>query len=201
MVDMQSLIPNPLHPAVVHIPIAIAVLLPLFAVGALWYIRRGAPPRPAWGITVALAAMLVLSAWVSLQTGQQQEERVEEVVPEQSIGTHEEAAEAFLVVSAGVLMVALVGLARGRIGEGGRWVATAGTVAVLAAGWNVGHSGGMLVYRDGAASAYATGAVGGEAGSAGGTGEVERRSGSGKAERPKGGDDDDDRRKEGSDDR
>jgi len=163
---MQSLIPNPLHPAVVHLPIAFAVLLPLFAVGALWFIRRGSRPRAAWGVFVAMSAALVASAWVSLQTGEQQEERVEDVVAEASIHQHEEAADLFLAVSAGVLIVALGGLAGGRIGQAGRWLSTAGTVAVLASGWNVGHSGGMLVYRDGAASAYTqsvgTGAPGAE---------------------------------------
>lgn len=151
---MQSLIPNPLHPAVVHLPIAIAVILPLFAIGALWFIRRGAKRRAAWGIFVAMSAALVASAWVSLQTGEQQEERVEDVVPERSIHQHEEAADLFLAVSAGVFIVAIGGLVEGRIGQASRVLAAAGTVAVLAAGWNVGHSGGMLVYRDGAGSAY-----------------------------------------------
>ncbi len=153
---MQSLIPDPLHPAVVHLPVALAVLVPIFAIGALVFIRRGARPRTAWGVTVALLGALMVSAWVSLQTGEQQEERVEEVVSEQSIGTHEEAAEAFLVVTAIVLTVALTGLAPGRIGLAGRWAATIGTVAILGAGWRVGHTGGLLVYRDGAASAYAS---------------------------------------------
>ena len=151
---MQSLIPNPLHPAVVHLPIAFAVILPLFAIGALWFIRRGARPRAAWGVFVAMSAALVASAWVSLQTGEQQEERVEDVVSEQSIHQHEEAAEVFMAVSAGVLVLAIGGLAGGRLGQVSRWVTTAGTLAVLGAGWNVGHSGGMLVYRDGAGSAY-----------------------------------------------
>ena len=152
---MQSLIPNPLHPAVVHLPIAFAVILPIFAAGALWFIRRGSRPRAAWGVFVAMSAALVASAWVSLQTGEQQEERVEDVVSEQSIHQHEEAADLFLAVSAGVFVAALGGLAGGRIGQAGRWLAAAGTVAVLVSGWNVGHSGGMLVYRDGAANAYA----------------------------------------------
>ena len=151
---MQSLIPNPLHPAVVHLPIAFAVILPLFAIGALWFIRRGARQRAAWGIFVAMSAALVASAWVSLQTGEQQEERVEDVVSERSIHQHEEAADLFLAVSAGLLLVATGGLVGGRIGQASRLLATAGTVAVLGAGWNVGHSGGMLVYRDGAGSAY-----------------------------------------------
>ncbi len=151
---MQALIPNPLHPAVVHLPIALAVLLPLFALGALVLIRRGARPRNAWSVTVALTAALLVSGWVSLQTGEQQEERVEDIVAEQSIHGHEEAAETFLLVAAGVLVLGLAGLAPGRWGQAGRWATTIGTLAVFGAGWRVGHTGGMLVYRDGAASAY-----------------------------------------------
>lgn len=154
---MQSLIPTPLHPAVVHLPIALAVLLPAFVIGALWFIRRGARPRAAWGVTVALSAALLISSWVSLQTGEQQEERVEDVVAEASIHQHEEAAELFMLATGAVLLVAVGGLVGGRIGQTSRWLTLAGTAAVFAAGWNVGHSGGMLVYRDGAASAYANG--------------------------------------------
>lgn len=178
---MQSLIPDPLHPAVVHLPIALAVLVPLFAVGALLYIRRGARPRTAWGITVGVLAALLASGWVSLQTGEQQEERVEDVVAEGSIHSHEEAAEVFLMVTAAVLAVGLAGLAPGRFGQAGRWAATLGTFAILGAGWKVGHSGGMLVYRDGAASAY--------------TSPAGTRSVGGDVEQPRRGDDD--RRGEG----
>lgn len=182
----MSILPNPLHPAVVHLPVAIAVLVPIVAVTALVFIRRGARTRTAWGVTVALLAALLLSGWVSLKTGEQQEERVEEVVADRSIHTHEEAAELFLVTTAAVLALSLAGLAGGRVGQAGRWVATLGTIGILGAGWNVGHTGGMLVYRDGAASAYATG---GQVRSAGG--DVERPGRDGESERRR---DDDDRR-------
>lgn len=186
---MQSFLPNPLHPAVVHLPIAFAVLLPLFAVGALWFISRGSKPRAAWGVFVAMLAALVVSAWVSLQTGEQQEERVEDVVSEGTIHVHEEAAELFLTISTGVLVLALGGFVGGRVGRASRWVAAAGTAAVLGSGWNVGHSGGMLVYRDGAASAYAqsgAGSASGSGGERGGDGERRREN-----DRRRGGDPDD----------
>jgi hypothetical protein len=38
-------------------------------------------------------------------------------------------------------------------------VGTVGTLAVLGAGWNVGHSGGQLVYVHNAGAAYGSGAV------------------------------------------
>lgn len=154
---MQSFLPFPLHPAIVHFPIVLSVLLPFFAVGAMWAIRRGARPRMAWGVTTALFAALSLSSWVAVQTGEQQDERVEEVVAEAPLETHEEAAEAFLLFSLGMLGVAAVGLVPGKVGTGARLLGTLGSVALLGAGYRVGHSGGELVYQYGAASAYTTG--------------------------------------------
>jgi len=151
---MLNFLPSPLHPAVVHLPMALSVLLPLFALGALWSIRRGTAPRKAWGITTALFAALSLSAWASLETGEDQEERVEDVVAEAPIHSHEEAAEAFLFLSLGALGVAALGLSRGRIGSVARVAGAVGSVALLGAGLRVGHTGGELVYRYGAASAY-----------------------------------------------
>ncbi|NOT08556.1 MAG: hypothetical protein HOP28_10170 [Gemmatimonadales bacterium] len=155
----MSILPSPLHPLVVHMPIALTVLTPLFAIGALWAIRRGANYRRAWGMAVGSLALLVTSGWVALQTGEREEERVEQVVAETLIEGHEEAAETFLVASGVVLLVAAAGVVRGRTGAVARWVATIGTVALVAAGYKVGHSGGALVYGGGAGSAYATGAA------------------------------------------
>ncbi len=159
---LSSLIPSPLHPAVVHLPIALAVLLPVFAVGALWVIRRGARPLRAWGVATAMFAALSLSSWLAVETGEQAGEQVESVVADTPIETHEAAAEAFLTLSLIVLGVAAMGLRSGRVGGVARVLGTAGAVALLGAGWRVGHSGGALVYRYGAASAY-TDALGGPA--------------------------------------
>jgi uncharacterized membrane protein len=148
------MLPNPLHPAVVHFPVVLAVLLPVFALGALWAIRRGTTPRRAWAIPVALSLALALSAWVAVQTGEAQDERVERVVPEQPLETHEEAAEMFLTLSGILVLVAAAGLAPGIAGRSARILATAGAVALVAVAANVGHSGGQLVYRYGAAGAY-----------------------------------------------
>jgi hypothetical protein len=156
---LASLLPNPLHPAVVHLPIALTLLVPLFAIGALWAIRRGARPMRSWGIATALFAALTLSSWAAVETGEQTGETVENVIAEAPIETHEEAAERFLVLSLAVLGVALVGLRTGRLGEGARLLGTLGALVLVGAGWQVGHSGGALVYQHGAASAYANGAA------------------------------------------
>lgn len=155
------MLPQPLHPAVVHFPIVLAFLLPLAAVWALIAMRRGVPGRPAWTPVGLLAALLFLSAWVSVKTGQDQEDTAEEVVGERAIHGHEEAAERFLIVSGVIFGLATLGLARGRAGSAGRIAAAAGSVVALAMVVQTGHSGGQLVYRHGAAQAYVRAAAGG----------------------------------------
>jgi len=150
----QPVLPDPLHPAVVHFPIVLVVLLPLVVFAALWAIRRGARPARAWAIPVAFSALLLVSAWAALKTGEGQEERVEEVVPEEALHAHEESAERFLALSGVLLVVMGAGLIGGGVGQAARIVATAGAVGLVVAGVAVGHSGGELVYRHGAASAY-----------------------------------------------
>jgi len=150
------MIPNPLHPSLVHFPIVFAVLLPLVAIGALWMIRRGAAARRAWLLPVALAGALTLSAFLAVQTGKAQEERVEDVVGRQPLHSHEESAELFMVLSGVLVVVTAVGLAPGLAGRAARIVATLGAFALLGAGYNVGRSGGELVYQHGAASVYAS---------------------------------------------
>lgn len=146
---------NPLHPAVVHFPIVLAVLLPLVVTGALWARARGTAPRRLWIVAVLTAGALAMSAWVAIQTGKSQEDRVESVVPRDALHGHEEAAELLLALSGVVLLVAAAGLAGGVVGRAGRYVTLIGSLAVLAAGARAGHTGGQLVYAHGAAAAYA----------------------------------------------
>ena len=144
----------PLHPLVVHFPVVLAVLLPISVVVALLLIRKGATARRVWSVPVAIAAAVAVSAWVATQTGESQEDRVERVVSEGALHGHEEAAERFLVLSGVLVLVAAAGLARGTVGRAARLVTAAGTVGIVVAGAQVGHSRGLLVYRYGAASAY-----------------------------------------------
>ncbi len=149
------MLPNPLHPAVVHFPVVLAFLLPVFAVGAFWAIRRGARPRRAWSIPLGIAIALAASAWAAVETGEAQDERVERVVAEQPLSAHEEMAETFLAASAGLALVAVAGLIGGLAGRAARVTTAVGSIALVIGAARVGHSGGELVYRYGAASAYA----------------------------------------------
>ncbi len=152
----MSFLPTPLHPLIVHLPIAMTVLLPLFGLGALIAIRRGGRVLPVWGLATAMIALTIGSGLLAKETGEDEEDAVENVVPRESLHTHEEAADAFLLATGVVLVIAGVGFVRGGVGSTARAVAAAGTLAVVGFGYNVGHTGGQLVYRDGAASAYTT---------------------------------------------
>lgn len=153
------MLPNPLHPAIVHFPVVLAFLLPFFAFGAVWAIRRGARPRRAWSVPLAVAVALAVSAWAAVETGEAQDERVERVVAEQPLSAHEEMAETFLAASAGLVLIAAAGLIGGLPGRAARATAAVGSLSLVVGAALVGHSGGQLVYRYGAASAYATGQI------------------------------------------
>ncbi len=150
------MLPNPLHPAIVHFPIVLVVLLPFFAIGALWAIRRGVAPRKAWALALVVAGALTLSAFVALRTGDAQARRVGPVIGREVVEQHEEAAERFLVLSGVLLLIAGAGLAPGVVGRSARLVAAVGSLGLVVAGVQVGRSGGDLVYKHGAASVYAS---------------------------------------------
>ena len=153
------MLPEPLHPAVVHFPIVLAVLLPFFMIGALIAVRRGARPGRIWALPAGLALLLLISTFAAVKTGEAQEETVERVVSERVIHEHEEAAESFLIAVVILTLVGGAGLVRGRVGQVARGVGLAGSLAVLVMGARVGHSGGEMVFKHGAASAYVTGGV------------------------------------------
>jgi len=146
--------PDPLHPAVVHLPIALAILMPLLAVLAVACIWRGLLPVRTWAVLVLLQALLVGSGWLALETGEEQEERVERIVSEDAIHEHEETAERFVTLAGVGLVVIALGLLPGTTGALGRGAGLIATLIVLGASVGVGHSGGELVYKHGAAAAY-----------------------------------------------
>ena len=159
------MLPDPLHPAVVHLPMALAILIPGFAILGIGLIVKGYLTPRSWSLIVLLQALLVGFGWLALETGEEQAERVERVVAEQHIEAHEEAAERFLTLAGIGLLVNAAGLFPGRKGSLGRIAGAVASLVVLAAGVSTGHLGGELIYEHGAANAYI-----GDAGTAGSSG-------------------------------
>jgi uncharacterized membrane protein len=148
------MLPDPLHPAIVHLPIALAILVPLVALFALAAARLGFLPVRGWAFVVLIQLLLVGSAWMAIETGEDQEERVEKVVAERHIEDHAERAERLMWAAGVALVVIGAGLAPGRVGSVSRPLGLVLSLGVAALAADVGHSGGLLVYEHGAASAY-----------------------------------------------
>ena len=151
--------PTPLHPALVHLPLGLAFILPALALGFAWVAWKSPLKRRAWTLIVVLQAVLLGAGFVAMNTGEREGERIERAVPKAAIERHEELAEQFLwatgitlVVAAGALVFRRPGAVRTLTGA-----AVVGTLVVAAAALRVGHAGGQLVYVLNAASAYALG--------------------------------------------
>jgi uncharacterized membrane protein len=140
------------HPKTVHVPLGIAMVLPILALGVVVFARRFF--RSTWLVIVALQAILAGSAFLAMNTGEREEERVEEVVGEEPVSAHEEAAEAFAWGSLAVLFLSAAALVpKERASRALAIVATLGAFVVLGLGVRTGSRGGELVYRHGAAEA------------------------------------------------
>lgn len=147
----------PLHPALVHLPIGLAFVIPLLALALTVALWRGALPGRSWGLLVGLQALVLAGGIAARTTGEAEEEKVENVVAESRIEAHEEAANQFMIATVLVLLLSGAGLFVSE--ERKRYVGvavTVGSLAVAGLAVKVGHAGGELVYTYGAASAYTT---------------------------------------------
>jgi uncharacterized membrane protein len=146
--------PEPLHPAVVHFPIVLAFLSPIAAAALLWAIQSGRLSSRAWLHVVILQLAVLSSGWLAAEAGEEEEDRVERVIAEKFIEEHEEAAERFLALAGVTLALSVAGLLGTSFGAVARGLTVASALASVALVSAVGHSGGELVYRHGAAQAY-----------------------------------------------
>ena len=138
----------PLHPAIVHLPLGIAALVPLFAIGIGLAIWKAILPRKTWTIVVVLQALLFSTALVALRTGEGEEERVEHRISARAIKAHEELAEQFVWAAGLTLAVSAAGLVLPVATAPTAFIAATvlATVATAGMGFRVGHAGGELVY-------------------------------------------------------
>jgi hypothetical protein len=148
----------PLHAAIVHIPLGVAVVVPVVLAVLLVQLFRHKVTRRSFLLAALLQAVVVGGGLIALSTGKAEEERVEAVVSEAPLERHEDLATIFLGtagVTLGLLLAAA--LAPERWTQGIATAGTAASIAVLGLGIAVGHTGGELVYRHGAAAAYSGG--------------------------------------------
>ena len=155
------------HPAIVHVPLGLAVVMPLLAGALTWAVWRGRLPRSALAIVAALQLVIVVAGFVAVRLGHADARQARQVATAEAVEDHEEAAETFWWASVVVLVAAAAGLvvpARRAPALGA--LVTAGALAVAALGVSAGAKGGELVFRHGAGVLHAAGpgAAGGPAG-------------------------------------
>lgn len=146
----------PLHPLVVHLPLVLAVFMPLLGIIAWLALGRANPALPFLRLFVAGQLLLSAASFIALETGEEEEDAVERFVPHDALEEHEERAEGFLWGSHLVSVASLVALLirRPKMRRILAGVATLGTLVVLVLAIRTGHAGAELVYRHGAARAY-----------------------------------------------
>jgi len=147
---------TPLHPAIVHFPIALAFILPVLILVFSLMIKKNKMAPQAWFIIIGLQLLTTVTGYVSLESGEEAEDVVEKVLDKKLIHEHEERAEIFV----GSTVVALVlSTAAFFLRKEFQFILKL-VVFVLSLvssflAYRTGHAGGELVYRYGAASAYA----------------------------------------------
>ncbi len=147
---------TPLHPAIVHFPIALAFILPALILVFALMIKKNKMSPQAWFIIIGLQLVTTVTGYVSLESGEEAEDVVEKVLDKKLIHEHEERAEIFVgsTVIALVLSTAAFFL-RKEFQFILKLVVFGLSLVSSFLAYRTGHSGGELVYRYGAASAYA----------------------------------------------
>jgi uncharacterized membrane protein len=146
---------TPLHPSIVHLPLALTFIMPALVLIFALMIRKNKMAPHAWLIIIGLQLVTTVSGYVALETGEDEEHQVEKVVDKKIIHEHEERAEVFVgaTVIALVLSVATFFLLNNIQFYLHLTIAAISLVSCFLA-YRTGASGGELVYRHGAASAY-----------------------------------------------
>lgn len=145
----------PLHPALVHLPLGVAAIVPLVLAFLMVQLWRGKIDRKGFAFGVALQAFVAAGAGLALVTGQAEEDRALRVIPEAAIEHHETLAVVFLVGA--LVTLALVVATRLAPLRATRALAVGSMIfslAVVGVGVAVGHAGGQLVYKHNAPAAY-----------------------------------------------
>lgn len=146
---------GPLHPALVHFPIALAVLMPLIALFILIGIRKNLFNSRVWLIVIFVQSLFAISTIVAVRTGGNEEETVEKIVAEKYIEAHEELAEKVPWAAGVILLFTILGcLKSDKFSTSFQIFSIISMFALGGLVLKVGHSGGELVYKHNAASAY-----------------------------------------------
>ena len=147
----------PMHPKLVHIPMALCVLMPMIAILIFVGIRRDWFTPKAWLIAAFLQTATLVGGLAALKSGEDDGEKVEGYASEEALEEHEHRAYWFLYVAGANTLLCGVTffLQRDRVRQQLLAVFTiVGLAAGGYAGYRVGDAGGRLVYVANASDAH-----------------------------------------------
>lgn len=145
----------PLHPSIVHIPIVLTFIMPVLILAFAWMVKTNKMAPKGWLLIVGLQLAVVISGYVSLETGETEEHAVEKVVSKDYIAAHEEAGEIFVGSAVLALVISIAAFfIRKELQFPIKLTILAISVVSAILAWRTGKLGGELVYTHGAASAY-----------------------------------------------
>lgn len=146
---------TPLHPMIVHLPMALSILMPFVVIFFALMIKYNKMSSKGWLFVVGLQLLMVITGYVALETGETEEDIVEKVLPKKYIHDHEEAAEIFVgsTVISLVLSIAAFLIRKDLSFILKITIAFVGVISSFLA-YRVGSLGGEIVYVHGAGKAY-----------------------------------------------
>jgi uncharacterized membrane protein len=152
----MNLVPDPMHPAVVHFPIVLVLLGAIIACVAVFWRKHGLP-----ALAAGLLALGALGTWVAVESGESDGGLVENTSSQVSdlVDAHETWAKRTLALSIVAGLAAVGSVLAARWPRTARAVAVAAALVSVAAAYGIyetGHRGGALVYRHGAGVELAT---------------------------------------------
>jgi len=146
----MNLLPNPLHPAVVHFPIVLLLFGAVVAIAAVFVRKYGFP-----ALAAGLSVLGAVGTWGAVESGESDGGLVENTAPQVNdlVDVHETWAKRTLAISIFAAFAAGGSVLVARWPRLARAVAVVAALTSVAAAYGVyetGHRGGALVYRHGA---------------------------------------------------
>ncbi|NNF03764.1 MAG: hypothetical protein HKN17_04795 [Rhodothermales bacterium] len=140
------MLPDPLHPAVVHFPIVLMYIAPLVTAFVLSRMKRSESSARMWLVIPILLAVVAVSGFAAQQSGEAGEDLAERLVDHDTIERHEEQANLFVWFTVASVVVAVAAFAAGPVGSFLRVLTLILTVVGAVLVTRTGHSGGTMVY-------------------------------------------------------
>ncbi|HEX9048736.1 MAG TPA: DUF2231 domain-containing protein [Verrucomicrobiae bacterium] len=145
----MPVMPDPLHPAIIHFPVVLILLGTAVACAAVFWRKHFVP-----FLAAALLALGALGALAAVKTGKADVALAENLSPqaEALLDAHQEWAESTLMLAAIASVAAIASIALVRRPRLARAVAVVAALLAVTASfalYQTGHRGGNLVFRHG----------------------------------------------------